>query len=86
MPPACARRSIRTRPRRATCCPGNRHRWRTTNTTHFSIIDGEGNRVAATQTVNLFYGSGLVPPGTGVLLNDEMDDFALRPGRPMRSA
>ncbi|MGY0634325.1 gamma-glutamyltransferase [Luteimonas sp. A478] len=49
-------------------------------TTHFSIIDAEGNRVAATQTVNLLYGSGLVPPGTGVLLNNEMDDFALQPG------
>jgi gamma-glutamyltranspeptidase/glutathione hydrolase len=51
-------------------------------TTHFSIIDSEGNRVAATQTVNLTYGSGLVPPGTGVLLNNEMDDFALKPGTP----
>ena len=51
-------------------------------TTHFSIIDGEGNRVAATQTVNLLYGSGMVAPGTGVLLNNEMDDFALRPGTP----
>ena len=51
-------------------------------TTHFSIIDAEGNRVAATQTVNLLYGSGLVPPGTGVLLNNEMDDFALKPGTP----
>lgn len=51
-------------------------------TTHFSIIDGEGNRVAGTQTVNLLFGSGLVPPGTGVMLNDEMDDFALKPGTP----
>ena len=51
-------------------------------TTHFSIIDADGNRVAATQTVNLLYGSGLIPPGTGVLLNDEMDDFALKPGTP----
>ena len=51
-------------------------------TTHFSIIDGDGNRVAATQTVNLLYGSGMVAPGTGVLLNNEMDDFALRPGTP----
>ena len=51
-------------------------------TTHFSIIDAEGNRVGGTQTVNLLYGSGLIPPGTGVLLNDEMDDFALRPGTP----
>jgi gamma-glutamyltranspeptidase/glutathione hydrolase len=51
-------------------------------TTHFSIIDGEGNRVGATQTVNLLYGSGLIPSGTGVLLNNEMDDFALKPGTP----
>ncbi|HEY0333767.1 MAG TPA: gamma-glutamyltransferase [Stenotrophomonas sp.] len=51
-------------------------------TTHFSIIDAEGNRVGATQTVNLLFGSGLIPQGTGVLLNDEMDDFALKPGTP----
>ena len=51
-------------------------------TTHFSIIDAEGNIVSATQTVNLLYGSGLVAEGTGVLLNDEMDDFALKPGTP----
>lgn len=51
-------------------------------TTHFSIMDNEGNRVAATQTVNLTYGSGLIPPGTGVLMNNEMDDFALNPGTP----
>lgn len=53
-----------------------------TETTHFSIIDGDGNYAAVTQTVNLLYGSGLIPPGTGVLLNDEMDDFALKPGTP----
>jgi gamma-glutamyltranspeptidase/glutathione hydrolase len=51
-------------------------------TTHYSIIDAQGNRVSTTQTVNLLYGSGLVAPGTGVLLNDEMDDFAVRPGTP----
>lgn len=51
-------------------------------TTHFSIIDAEGNRAAVTQTVNLLFGSGLIPPGTGVLLNNEMDDFALKPGTP----
>ncbi len=51
-------------------------------TTHFSIIDAQGNRAAVTQTVNLLFGSGLVPPGTGVLLNNEMDDFALLPGQP----
>ncbi|MGV8942058.1 MAG: gamma-glutamyltransferase [Lysobacter sp.] len=51
-------------------------------TTHFSIIDTEGNIVSATQTVNLLYGSGMIAPGTGVLLNNEMDDFALKPGTP----
>jgi gamma-glutamyltranspeptidase/glutathione hydrolase len=51
-------------------------------TTHFSIIDDAGNIVSATQTVNLLYGSGLVAEGTGVVLNDEMDDFALKPGTP----
>ena len=51
-------------------------------TTHFSIVDADGNRAAVTQTVNLLFGSGLVPPGTGVLLNNEMDDFALVPGQP----
>ncbi len=52
------------------------------HTTHFSILDGEGNRVAATVTVNYPFGSGFVPPGTGVLLNDEMDDFSAKPGVP----
>lgn len=50
------------------------------NTTHFSIIDQEGNRVAATLTVNYIFGSSVVPEGTGVLLNDEMDDFASQEG------
>ncbi|TDK26162.1 gamma-glutamyltransferase [Luteimonas aestuarii] len=52
------------------------------DTTHFSIIDAQGNRVGGTQTINLLFGSGLIPPGTGVLLNNEMDDFALKPGTP----
>ena len=51
-------------------------------TTHFSIIDDQGNSVSATQSVNLLFGSGLIPPHTGVLLNDEMDDFALESGVP----
>jgi gamma-glutamyltranspeptidase/glutathione hydrolase len=46
------------------------------DTTHYSIIDGEGNRVAATVTVNLIFGSAFIAPGTGVFVNDEMDDFA----------
>jgi gamma-glutamyltranspeptidase/glutathione hydrolase len=52
------------------------------NTTHFSIIDAAGNRVAATLTINLLFGSGIVGAGTGVLLNNEMDDFTLRPDVP----
>lgn len=51
-----------------------------THTTHFSIIDGDGNMVGATQTVNLPFGSGLVIGGTGFVLNNEMDDFALKAG------
>ncbi|MFI3186254.1 MAG: gamma-glutamyltransferase [Methylococcaceae bacterium] len=50
------------------------------NTTHFSIIDQQGNRVAATLSINFPFGAGLVAEGTGVLLNDEMDDFAGLPG------
>ncbi|MCP5245042.1 MAG: gamma-glutamyltransferase [Burkholderiales bacterium] len=46
-------------------------------TTHFSIIDGSGNRVAATMSINTFFGSGFVAGNTGVLLNNEMDDFAM---------
>ena len=52
------------------------------NTTHFSILDRQGNRVAATLSLNQNFGSGFVAPGTGVLLNDEMDDFSARPGAP----
>ncbi len=52
------------------------------DTTHFSILDRAGNRVAATLTINYPFGSGFVAPGTGVLLNDEMDDFSARPGTP----
>ena len=50
------------------------------NTTHFSIIDDEGNRVAATLSINFPFGSGFVAAGTGVVLNDEMDDFDSLPG------
>lgn len=49
-------------------------------TTHFSILDAEGNAVASTQTINYSFGSGVTVPGTGVLLNDEMDDFAAKAG------
>lgn len=49
------------------------------HTTHFSIVDGEGNRVAATLTVNLYFGAGVIAGDTGVLLNDQMNDFAIAP-------
>jgi gamma-glutamyltranspeptidase/glutathione hydrolase len=52
------------------------------NTTHFSILDTEGNRVAATLSVNYPFGACFTPPGTGVLLNNEMDDFSAKPGVP----
>ncbi|GLQ47609.1 gamma-glutamyltranspeptidase [Dyella lipolytica] len=52
------------------------------HTTHFSIIDADGNMVAITSTVNYVLGSTFVAQGTGVLLNDEMDDFALVPNKP----
>jgi gamma-glutamyltranspeptidase/glutathione hydrolase len=52
------------------------------NTTHFSIVDRFGNAVANTYTLNLSYGVGLIAEGTGVLLNNELDDFAAAPGAP----
>lgn len=51
-------------------------------TTHFSVIDADGNRVAGTMSLNFFFGSGLMVPGLGVLLNNEMDDFSIKPGVP----
>ncbi|MBB3658127.1 gamma-glutamyltranspeptidase/glutathione hydrolase [Rhizobium sp. BK650] len=53
-----------------------------TETTHYSIIDDEGNAVAVTYTLNGSFGAGVVAPGTGVLLNNEMDDFTSKPGVP----
>ena len=51
-----------------------------TDTTHFSIIDGAGNRVAVTLSLNTLFGSAFMPAGTGVVLNNEMDDFVAKPG------
>ncbi len=51
------------------------------STTHFSVVDGNGNMVAYTKTINHFFASGITAPGTGVLLNDQMDDFDKRPGQ-----
>src|SRR3984957_10225858 len=50
------------------------------NTTHFSVVDGLGNAVSNTYTLNFSYGVGLVAEGTGVLLNNELDDFTVAPG------
>jgi gamma-glutamyltranspeptidase/glutathione hydrolase len=52
------------------------------DTTHFSILDREGNYVAATLSINYPFGSGFIAGNTGVLLNDEMDDFSVKPGVP----
>jgi gamma-glutamyltranspeptidase/glutathione hydrolase len=51
-------------------------------TTHYSVADGEGNAVAVTYTINGYFGAGVVAPGTGFFLNNEMDDFTVKPGAP----
>jgi gamma-glutamyltranspeptidase/glutathione hydrolase len=56
--------------------------YESTETTHFTIVDAEGNAVANTYTLNNSYGSAVVAKGTGVIMNDEMDDFAAKPGTP----
>ena len=62
--------------------PGEPNAYESPDTTHFSVIDGDGNMVANTYTLNLSYGSRIVVPGTGILLNNEMDDFSAAPGVP----
>ena len=59
---------------------GDPQRYESDQTTHFSVVDSAGDAVSNTYTLNLPYGSGLVAEGTGVLLNDELDDFAAKPG------
>ena len=53
-----------------------------TETTHYSVLDGAGNAVATTYTINGYFGAGVIAGDTGFFLNDEMDDFTLRPGTP----
>jgi len=54
-------------------------------TTHYSVADEHGNAVSMTYTLNGFFGAGVMAPGTGYMLNDEMDDFTLKPGVPTAS-
>ena len=57
--------------------------WReSSETTHFNVVDAQGNAVAVTYTLNNSWGNGITVPGLGFLLNDEMDDFAAKPGSP----
>ena len=63
-------------PRAASDFFGNQH------TTHFSVADDEGNWVAVTATINTSFGSKVVIPGTGIVMNNEMDDFSVQPGVP----
>lgn len=56
------------------------NRYESSETTHFSLMDNQGNMVASTQTINGYLGSKVIVPGTGVILNNEMDDFATKPG------
>jgi gamma-glutamyltranspeptidase / glutathione hydrolase len=51
-------------------------------TTHYSVVDSEGNAVAVTYTINGSFGAGVIAPGSGFFLNNEMDDFAVKPGTP----
>ncbi|MEJ1995698.1 MAG: gamma-glutamyltransferase [Limibacillus sp.] len=62
--------------------PGNPAPYESNQTTHFSVMDAKGNAVANTYTINFSYGSGIMAEGTGILLNNEMDDFSAKPGVP----
>jgi gamma-glutamyltranspeptidase / glutathione hydrolase len=62
--------------------PGNLTPYESGETTHFSVVDKDGNAVANTYTINFSYGTGLVAEGTGILLNNELDDFSAKPGVP----
>jgi gamma-glutamyltranspeptidase/glutathione hydrolase len=62
--------------------PGTPARYESDHTTHYSVVDRDGNAVANTYTLNFFYGLGAVAEATGVLLNNELDDFAAAPNTP----
>ena len=62
--------------------PGKLAPYESNQTTHFSVVDKQGNAVAVTYTLNTNFGSGIVAGSSGILLNNEMDDFSARPGTP----
>ncbi len=62
--------------------PGNPAPYESDQTTHYSVMDAQGNIVSTTYTINFSYGTGIVAAGTGILLNNEMDDFSAKPGVP----
>ncbi|PZX09885.1 gamma-glutamyltransferase [Celeribacter halophilus] len=74
--------SLNTATPSITIKPGSLAPYESDQTTHFSIVDKDGNAVSNTYTINFSYGSGMVADGTGVLMNNEMDDFAAKPGVP----
>lgn len=80
--PKRATRSATLMPRELLPAPGDEGAPPKKNTTHISVIDRDGNAVALTTTINYYFGSCVVARGTGVLLNDEMDDFTGQPGVP----
>ncbi len=61
---------------------GNPYKYESEETTHFSVVDGSGNAVSVTTTLNRGYGTAIVVDGAGFLLNNEMDDFSVKPGVP----
>ncbi|MFA5489023.1 MAG: gamma-glutamyltransferase [Candidimonas sp.] len=62
--------------------PGVPQQYESDETTHYSVVDKEGNAVSVTYTLNGYFGTGIVAAGTGILLNNEMDDFSVKPGAP----
>ena len=79
---ASLRAEIERNPRPASAQGGGEGRGEKSETTHYSVADGEGNAVAVTYTINGSFGANVVASGTGFFLNDEMDDFTVKPGMP----
>ena len=74
--------SVKARTASKDVFPGDPYPYESPDTTHFSVMDQYGNAVSNTYTLNFSYGSGIMIPGTGMLMNNEMDDFSSKPGVP----